>query len=345
MQSGSSPPIFWSMKNLAKITLAVISTLLLVSVVLIFVIAHFTVVFVLDTKINGRLFPSEIQIAPPALNQPLNVREWMLLSAKQRQIVSQDNLVLKSYFIEAAEPTNYTVILCHGYKNSALSMAEYAAVYHEAGWNVLVPDHRAHGYSQGRYITMGWKEHQDLILWVNSLINQNPQEQILLHGLSMGAATVMMAAGSPKLPSNVVAAVEDCGYTSVTQELQDKVSRGLGLPTFPLVPVTSLLSRLQVGNFLGTVDCVDAVSRSTIPILFIHGENDSLVPFWMLEELYAAATCPKIKLAVPLAGHGQSLRVNPQLYWSTVEFFITRFLPQEAPSQVSPLPERSFDSK
>ena len=350
LQSVLSPPIFWSMKNLAKITLAVISTLLLVSIVLVFIIAHFTVVFILDTKINSRLFPSEMQVVSPALRQPSNLREWMLLTAKQRQILSQDNLVLKAYFIGATEPTNYTVILCHGYRNSALSMAEYAAAYHQAGWNVLVPDHRAHGYSQGRYITMGWKEHQDLILWANSLIDQNPQEQILLHGLSMGAATVMMAAGSPELPPNVVAAVEDCGYTSVTQELQDKVSHGLGLPSFPLVPVTSLLSRLQVGNFLGTVDCVDAVSRSKIPILFIHGENDSFVPFWMLEELYAAATCPKIKLVVPLAGHAQSQSLNPQLYWSTVEFFVTRFLPQDAPFQGRPsqgsfFPERSFDSK
>lgn len=345
LQSVLSPSIFWSMKNLAKITLVVISTLLVVSVILIFVIAHFTVVFVLDTKVSERIFPSEIHSSVLQMSQDAKKREWMLLSSKQRQIVSQDNLVLTGYFIPAPEPTSYTVILCHGYRNSALFMAEYAAVYHQAGWNVLVPDHRAHGYSQGRYITMGWKEHQDLILWANSLIDQNPQEQILLHGLSMGASTVMMAAGSPDLPQNVVAAIEDCGYTSVPDELEDKVSNGLGLPSFPLVPATSLMSRLQVGNFLGAVDCKEAVSRSQIPILFIHGEQDAFVPFWMLEELYAAATCPKIKLVVPHAAHAQSQGVNPQLYWSAVDFFITRFIPNKLSAASPLLPPNSFDSK
>lgn len=345
MQSLLSPPIFWSMKNLTKITITVISTLLVVSVVLIFVIAHFTVVFVLDTKVNGRIFPAEIQPSAPLMSHSAKQREWMLLTAKQRQILSQDNLILHAYFIAAPEPTDRYVILCHGYKNSALSMAEYAAVYHQAGWNVLVPDHRAHGYSQGRYITMGWKEHQDLILWANSLIDQNPQVQIVLHGISMGAATVMMAAGSPELPPHVVAVVEDCGYTSLSDELEDKISHSLGLPAFPLVTVTSLLSRIQIGNFLGAIDCVDAVSHSEIPILFIHGENDVFVPFWMQEELYAAATCPKIKLVVPNAAHAQSQGVNPQLYWSTVDFFINRFMSQETPSENSLLLPVSFDSK
>lgn len=345
MKSLLSPSIFWSMKNLAKITITVISTLLVVSVVLIFVIAHFTLVFVLDTKVNGRIFPSEIQSSAPLMSHSAKQREWMLLTAKQRQILSQDNLILNAYFIAAPEATNCYVILCHGYKNSALSMAEYAFVYHQAGWNVLVPDHRSHGYSQGRYITMGWKEHQDLILWANSVIDQNPHAQILLHGISMGAATVMMAAGSPELPPHVVAAVEDCGYTSLPDELEDKISHGLGLPAFPLVPVTSLLSRIQIGNFLGAVDCVEAVSHSKIPILFIHGENDVFVPFWMLEELYVAATCPKIKLVVPRAAHAQSQGVNPQLYWSTVEFFINRFIPKNSPPSKQKLRPVSFDSK
>lgn len=325
------------MKNLAKITLAVLSTLLVVSIVLIFVVAHYTVVLVLDTKASGKIFPTEINSNDSATGQQASRREWMLLASKHRQLLSQDGLVLNGYFIPAPEPTSHYVVICHGYKNSALSMADYAFVYHNAGWNVLVPDHRAHGYSQGRYISMGWKEHQDLILWVNQLVGQDRRAQIVLHGLSMGASTVMMAAGSPELPANVVAAIEDCGYTSVTDELEDKVSQGFGLPAFPLVPITSLLTRIHVGNFLGDVDCVEAVSRSQIPMLFIHGEDDVFVPFWMLEELYAAATCPKLQLAVPGAAHGQARRANPQLYWSTVEYFVERFAPAAPAKGTAPL--------
>ena len=94
------------MKNLAKITITVISTLLVVSVVLIFVIAHFTLVFVLDTKVNGRIFPSEIQSSAPLMSHSAKQREWMLLTAKQRQILSQDNLILNAYFIAAPEATD-----------------------------------------------------------------------------------------------------------------------------------------------------------------------------------------------------------------------------------------------
>lgn len=315
------------MKTYTKITIAVLVTLLVVSLALIFFVAHYTVVFVLDSKASGELLPLSVNSNDPATGRPSPSREWMLLSSKKWTIESQDGLVLQGYFIPASQPTHRYVLLSHGYRNSATSMAGYAQVYHNAGWNVLVPDHRAHGYSQGRYITMGWKEHQDLIGWARQLVEQDSEAQILLHGLSMGAATVMMATGSADLPSNVLAAIEDCGYTSVPEELTDKVSRVMGLPPFPLVPATSLMTWFHTGNFLGEVDCVAAVSQSDTPTLFIHGEEDTFVPFWMLEELYAAATCPKEKLVVPDAAHAQSHAADPDLYWSTVASFVDRFVP------------------
>ncbi len=323
-----SLPIFLGMKTSAKITVAVLSTLLVVSIVLIFMIAHYTVVFVLDAEAVGRVFPKLQSSNDPSTGSPSPYREWMLLEAKQRTLLSQDGLLLSGYYIPAKSPTHRYVIISHGYKNSAHSMATYAHVYHNAGWNVLVPDHRAHGYSQGQYITMGWNEHQDLIGWVNQLVAQDKEAQILLHGLSMGASTVMMATGASNLPSNVVAAIEDCGYSSVPDELADKVSRGMGLPAFPLVPFTSLMARLHAGFFLGEVDCMEAVARSDTPTLFIHGEEDDFVPFWMLDEVYSVATCPKQQLVVPNAAHAQAQAIAPELYWSTVSSFVERFVPR-----------------
>ena len=147
------PPIVWGMKTYTKITIAVLVTLLVVSLALIFFVAHYTVVFVLDSKASGELLPLSVNSNDPATGRPSPSREWMLLSSKKWTIESQDGLVLQGYFIPASQPTHRYVILSHGYRNSATSMAGYAQVYHNAGWNVLVPDHRAHGYSQGRYIT------------------------------------------------------------------------------------------------------------------------------------------------------------------------------------------------
>lgn len=315
------------MRTLAKFTLVVLATLLIISLVLVFVVAHYTVVFMLDGDVANGVLPSNLSANDPSTGEPSPYREWMLLASRQYLLLSEEDLLLNGYYIPAPKESHRYVILCHGYKNSAPSMATYAHVYHNAGWNVLAPDHRAHGYSEGQYIGMGLYEHQDLLEWINLLVKQDSKAQILLHGVSMGAATVMMATGSPELSPNVVAVIEDCGYSSVSKELTDKIFRVAGLPAFPWIPVTSLMTKLKAGYFLGDVDCVAAVAKSTTPILFIHGTEDKFVPFWMLEEVYAAATCPKIKLEVAGAAHAQSQSVNPELYWSTIHSFVNRFVP------------------
>lgn len=316
------------MKTSAKIVLAVLATLLVVAALLVFVVAHYTVAFTLDTAAGSSMFSLQSNADDPATGRPSPHREWMLLAATHWSLESQDDLRLNGYYIPAKSPSHRYVVLSHGYRNSAPSMAEYAFVYHNAGWNVLVPDHRAHGYSEGRYIGLGGDEYHDLIGWTELVVAHDSDAAILLHGVSMGAATVMMATGSRELPDNVVAAVEDCGYTSVTDELTDKVSRVMGIPAFPLVPVTSLMTRIEVGYFLGDVDCVGAVSRSVTPTIFIHGEQDEFVPFWMLDEVYSAAACPKLKLVIPSAAHAQSRAAEPELYWSTIGAFVERFMPE-----------------
>lgn len=314
------------MRTLAKFTLVVLATLLIISFVLVFVVAHYTVVFMLDGDAYNGIFPQSLSANDPSTGEPSPYREWMMLESRQCLLLSQDGLFLHGYYIPAQEASHRYVILCHGYKNSAPSMATYAHVYHNAGWNVLAPDHRAHGYSEGQYIGMGWYEHQDLLEWINLLVKQDSNAKILLHGISMGASTVMMATGSSKLSPNVVAAIEDCGYSSVPKELTENILRVAGLPSFPWVPVTSFMTKLKAGYFLGDVDCVAAVAKSTTPTLFIHGTEDKFVPFWMLEEVYSAATCPKIKLEVAGAAHAQSQSINPELYWSTIHSFVTPFV-------------------
>ncbi len=252
--------------------------------------------------------------------------KWLAAASQRETIVSHDGLELAGYCIAAQAPTNRYALLVHGYKAGPLAMADYALHYHDAGWNVLVPHHRAHGDSEGRYIGMGYLEHYDLLGWISHIRSMDEDARIVLHGVSMGAATTMLATGSANLPANVEAAVADCGYSTVTEEFTHQLKEIFGLPAFPLIPVTSLLTRLKADYSFADVDCESAVARSSTPTLFIHGDEDDFVPFEMLDVVYEAAACPKQQLVVSGAGHAKARETNPELYWSTVDGFLARYL-------------------
>lgn len=148
----------------------------------------------------------------------------------------------------------------------------------------------------------------------------------MLYGVSMGAATVMMASGEADLPVQVRCVIEDCGYTSVWDEFSGQLKELFGLPPFPVLNAADLVCRIRAGYSITEASALRQVERSVTPTLFIHGEEDTFVPFWMLEELYQAASCEKEKLAVPGAAHAESAAVAPELYWPAVDAFLARHM-------------------
>ncbi|MCL2544380.1 MAG: alpha/beta hydrolase [Clostridia bacterium] len=249
--------------------------------------------------------------------------EWLDASAHDVWIESADGLRLRGQRVDA--DTGRYAILAHGYSANGRSMAAFGERFHAMGFTVLIPDLRGHGESEGHYIGMGWHDRLDMLRWIDAIVREDPGAKILLFGISMGGATVMMTAGEA-LPPNVKAIVEDCGYTSVWDEFSGQMKEQFGLPPFPLMQAASAVTKLRAGFWLSEADAVKQVARSKTPILFIHGEEDAFVPFWMLEVLYEAAGCEKEKLAVPGAGHGMASSIDPDTYWSTVEAFIGRYL-------------------
>ena len=185
-------------------------------------------------------------------------------------------------------------------------------------------DARAHGDSEGAKIGMGWPERRDIAGWIKLILSWDPDARIILHGVSMGAATVLMASGET-LPENVKAVIADCGYTSEWDEFIWEAET-LHIPWFPVLNAASLLSKLRDGYDFKQASALDQVKKSRIPTLFIHGSEDELVPYKMLGELYLAAACEKEKLTVEGAGHALSSSVDPELYWSTVERFIEKYI-------------------
>ena len=240
---------------------------------------------------------------------------WFKKYAKRVTYRNPENMRLTAWFIP--HKGHRYAIICHGYGGRAECMRHRGKSFYDLGFNILMPNARAHGDSAGDWIGMGWPERKDIIGWIYEIIRRDKDAQILLYGESMGAATVMMTAGE-QLPPQVKLAIEDCGYTSVWDQakaaVKDLYAGAMGV----FIPAVSLASKVKFGYSFREASALNQIRRCKIPVLFIHGEADALVPCAMVYRLYAAANCDKQLLTVPGAGHCLSASVAPKLYWSAV---------------------------
>mgnify|MGYP002600084864 FL=1 len=240
-------------------------------------------------------------------------------------ITSSDNLKLHAYEVKNENKTDKWAIVVHGYTSEGKLLSSKAKHLYNMGYNVLVPDLRSHGTSEGNYIGMGWHDRLDIISWINKIIKGNPNSEIVLHGTSMGSATVLMVSGE-KLPSNVKAIVADCGYTSVYDEFSYQLKQLFNLPAFPIMNFSDVVTHIRAGYCLNDASAINQVKKSTTPILYIHGDKDDFVPYYMMDELYNATNSEKEKLTIEGGEHANSDLVNPKLYWSTVNSFLEKYI-------------------
>ena len=260
--------------------------------------------------------------------------QWLLTESNytDETLTSFDNLNLHAYKVLNQNDSNKWVITVHINTFTCITMnsnnmSSYAKNYYDIGYNVLIPDLRSHGLSEGDYIGMGWDDRLDIIDWINTILEYNPNAEIVLHGVSMGAATVSMVSGED-LPSNVKAIVADCGYTSVWDEFAYQLDDLFSLPEFPILNVSSLVAKVRAGYFLGEASTLKQVAKSKTPILFIHGDEDDFVPYYMMEELYNATSSEKEMLTIKNAGHAKASEVDPETYWTTVSNFTSKYITQ-----------------
>ena len=242
-----------------------------------------------------------------------------------KYIESYDKLQLHSYVV--TQNSNKWAIVVHGYGGSGKLMSDKSKYFYDMGYNVLIPDLRGHGKSEGDYIGMGWKDRLDIISWINFIIKENPNAEIVLHGTSMGAATVLMTSGE-NLPSNVKAIVADCAYTSAWDEFSYQLETYLKVPSSYILNVTNMVTKLKAGYSLKEASALECVKKATVPILYIHGDKDKFVPYSMMDKLYDATNSPKEKLTIEGGEHANSDLVSPFLYWLTVEDFLNQYITQ-----------------
>ncbi len=319
------------MKNKKKIIGIIAAVIVVVLLVVDILGANYLVSFAV-----GRTTSGGASVAPPSVTSDATkdvvsanrkaindaTKEWYdSLDRKKEGIKSDDGLNLVAESVVTDEDSHKWAILIHGYTGRHDHMWNYGRFYSEQGFNLLLPDMRGHGESDGDYITMGWLDKGDVVKWINLIVERDSQAEIILHGVSMGGGTVMMTSGED-LPSNVKAIVEDCGYTSVWDIFSDEMKALFNLPDFPLLHTASVICKIRAGYNFREASSLDQLAKAKVPILFLHGGEDNFVHTDMVYKNYEACPTKKDMMIIPNAGHGEAYYYDPEGYTGKIFEFL-----------------------
>ncbi len=237
------------------------------------------------------------------------------------EISGQDGVKLFGRFYNMAGSAPL-LIGFHGFKSTALrDMSGGGKLARQMGMNVLLVDQRAHGRSDGRTISFGVRERFDCLCWAQYAAKRWPGQPIVLMGVSMGAATVLMASDLD-LPEEVKGIIADCPYSDPSAIIKKVGRDSMGGASILLYPFILLGARLYGSFSLTAASPVKAVRRARVPILLIHGEDDRFVPCDMSQEVFDACTGPKARVTIPAAPHAIAYVLDPDKYGQAVRRFL-----------------------
>ena len=251
--------------------------------------------------------------------------DWFESQPKEElHITSRDGLSLVAELIEAENPVGL-VVAAHGFRSwPSREFALVAKHLYEQGYTVLYPYMRAHRKSEGKYITFGVKERYDIAAWAWVLSERHPDLPLFLYGQSMGGASVIMASGLD-LPDNARGVIADSAFFSPKDVIGTALVQSYKVPTFPMLPAMDLWARIIAGYSLTATTCQEALDKTRLPFLFIHGTADELVPYEMGLQNYTHCHTDKQMLTVEGAAHCCSYYVDPVRYISYLDGFLKRY--------------------
>ncbi len=225
----------------------------------------------------------------------------------------------KYYEYEKGAPIE---LMFHGYRGTAeRDLAGGVQRCFKLGRSAFIVDQRCSGKSEGKVITFGINEHKDCLSWIDFMIKHfGPDVKIFLAGISMGASTVLNAAGKP-LPKNVIGVLADCGFNS-PKDIIKKIINQMGLPASISYFFVKLGAKIYGRFDLEEISPDTALKNCTIPVIFFHGEADDYVPCCMSKINYDACRSKKKLVTIEGAGHGLCYPVAPEIYLNSIrEFF------------------------
>ena len=246
---------------------------------------------------------------------------------KDTTIVGYNDFKVHACYVPAANPANSqgTAIVIHGYGDNHLVFLYLVRMYRDKfNYNVLFPDLQYHGYSEGNHIQMGWNDRFDIEKWIEVAHGIWNDDFMVLHGVSMGAATVMMTSGD-ELPPYVKAFVEDCGYASVVMQFNNNRKQSFAFIPPDVLQSASLVTKIKYGWGFWQASSVKQLKKCDRPMLFIHGDADDFVPFSHLQKNYDAKIHGYKEMWVAEgAVHANSYAKHPEEYIQHVHDFLER---------------------
>jgi hypothetical protein len=254
--------------------------------------------------------------------------EW--LDTQDVEVIDHTNArgqVLKGYLLPAPEASKKFTVFAHGYRSSHTGdPVNFAQFYHEKGYNFFSCDHTAAGDSEGDFVGFDYFESKDMLEWLDYLIERFGDDiEIVVHGVSMGGATVCQMAS--KVPPQVKVIVSDCAYVGAKEEFIS-VANSVGINrTAPAVfAAFNALNKKLAGYDLEKTDVRESVKNSRVPMLFVHGGSDDFVPTWMGYELYELCGNEKDLLIVPEAKHADSVVFGTEDYYAKLDEFLGKYM-------------------
>lgn len=301
------------------IALGVLAFLILLTALVCFYIVFYS-------KSRTPLGPDEYNIPPGSIYEAYrdDMIGWMKqirsMPHEDIEIKSYDGLTLRGTYYEYA-PDATVELLFHGYRgNAERDLCGGIERCFALGRSVIIIDQRAGGKSDGHVITFGIRERYDCLSWIQYATERfGKDRKIIIGGVSMGAATVMLAAGED-LPDNVVCVMADCGYTSA-KDILHKVIHQMKLPVWLLYPFIRLGGLLYGGFDIEETSPMEAVQKARVPIVFIHGDTDDFVPYDMSVELHKVCVSQKKMVTIKDAGHGLAFPVDRKGYVEALREF------------------------
>ncbi|TFJ92027.1 alpha/beta hydrolase [Lentibacillus salicampi] len=313
-------------KTWVKIGIGILSVLLIIDIVASFYFYHLAIERGEKDFLQGN---EDLDVSAETMDVLLE-GGWRTWGDEQNfdewTMTTNDGLDMKGYFLESEEPSNKVVVMAHGYLGNAMDMGLFGQYYYEQkGYNIFTADARGHGESGGDYIGFGWHDRFDYVDWIDRIIETYGDDtEIILHGISMGAATVLMTAGED-LPDNVKAVIADSPYTSVHDLFAYQMDRMFNLPSFPFLPSTSVVTQMRAGYSLKEASALDQVKQAEVPILYIHGNADTFVPTSMSKTLYENTKSDAELMIVDGANHGEPYVIAEDKYIDKVNAFLGKY--------------------
>ena len=295
-------------------------------VLLLIVIALYIIVNHYFSKVITRKVKDEEYLYNNQIEQGLIDKDFYEALVKEEATIrTKDGLQLKGYYIKSKEEKHRTMVFVHGITVSHICSIKYIDIFLKNNWNVLIYDQRRHGKSEGSYSTYGYYEKEDLDLWINWVIYKKSKDEIIgIHGESMGAATVIQYAAISKYVKFIIA---DCGFSDLYELLRRKVKEDFNGLLSPVLFLSNLKSRIRAKFDFRWASPINVAKNSELPMMFIHGNKDTFVPWDMSVDMYNAKTRGIKRLYIAEgAAHAEAIKVDKMKYSTEVMAFVNEVL-------------------